>query len=39
MYNQFMLNKCYSNVLTSKQCVLTTYLNVETRNRIYCKSI
>jgi len=28
-----------SKVLTSKQCVLTTYLNLETRNCINCKSI
>jgi len=25
-------------VLTSKQCVLTTYSNLETQTRIYCMS-
>jgi len=30
--------KCFG-VLTSKQCVLTIYWNLETQTRIYCKSI
>ena len=30
---------CVTKVLTSKLCVLTTYSNLEARNRIYCNSI
>ena len=28
-----------TQVFTTKRCVLTTYSNLETRNRIYCNSI
>ena len=38
-WRSVMLYKCWSNVKTSKRCVLTTYSNLETRTRIYCKSI
>ena len=38
-WRSIMLHTCWSKVLTSKQCVLTTYSNFETRNYIYCQSI
>ena len=34
-----MVQTCLSTMLTSVRNVLTTYTNLETRNRIYCKSI
>ena len=38
-WRSIMLHTYWSMVLTSKQCVLTTYSKFETQNCIYCQSI